>query len=128
MIGGATAALEPRDKAAVSISRELELHGSPSLLLDHQSASPNIRPGYQTADLQLHQVTAAQLAFDGKVEQRAVSQPSFAVEKKTDCSDLLLGVGTLRADGRASRSAMSERTTAYAALAPKSGRAALHQP
>jgi hypothetical protein len=47
-------------------------------------------PGYETANPQLHEVTAPQLAIDGKVEQRTISQPFLSIQKEADRLDLLL--------------------------------------
>ncbi|VXC98446.1 hypothetical protein SPHINGOAX6_70783 [Sphingomonas sp. AX6] len=68
----AAAALQPSGKASTCISRDFELHRPTGLLLDHHSARPNILPGYETPDPQLHEVAAPQLAIDGKVKQRAI--------------------------------------------------------
>jgi hypothetical protein len=100
--GCATAALKPRRQAGASVCGNFLLHRASRLLLNHQRAGPNIRPRYEITDLQLHEVTAAQLAVYGEVEQRPIPQPCFAIEEETDRPDLFLGEGTLRADRFAS--------------------------
>ncbi|VXC61504.1 hypothetical protein SPHINGOAX6_30130 [Sphingomonas sp. AX6] len=98
VIGCSAAALQPRGKAPTRVSGNFELHRPTSLLLDYHSASPNILPGYETADPQLHEVAAPQLAIDGKVKQRAISQPLLSIKKEADRPDLLLRERSLRAN------------------------------
>src|SRR5690606_3168829 len=95
-IGCPATALEPCGKTAASVSGNLELHRSSCFLLDDESAVPNIGARHKITDFELHQVTAAQLALDGKVEQRAIAEPLLSVEEEADRPDLLLGERPLR--------------------------------
>ncbi len=94
--------LEPCRKAAASVSGNLELHRSSCLLLDDESAAPNIGPRHKITDLELHKVAAAQLAVDGEVKQRTIAKPLLPVEEESDCPDLLLREGSLRSHGPSS--------------------------
>src|SRR5690606_1277897 len=61
-IGCPATTLEPCGKAAASVSSNLELHRSFCLLLDDESAIPNIGPRHKVTDLEFHEVAATQLA------------------------------------------------------------------
>lgn len=83
-------AFKPGEKCRAHISRQFELDGSIGLLLNHGGTISDICASDNIADLQLHQVATAQFAIDGEIEKRSISQPSLAVEMKTDCSNLRL--------------------------------------
>src|SRR5690554_1969527 len=74
-IGCPATAQEPCGKTAASVSGNLELHRSSCFLLNNESGVPNIGARHEITDLELHEVAAAQLAVDGKVEPRAIAQP-----------------------------------------------------
>ncbi|EMD82377.1 hypothetical protein C725_2098 [Pacificimonas flava] len=66
------------------------MHGTIGLLLDDDGSIANISACDDIADLDLDQVTAAQLAVDGEVEKCFVPQSAFAVEMEADRPDLFL--------------------------------------
>jgi hypothetical protein len=74
------------------------LDGASSLLLDDDRASSNFVARDEGPDFDFYQIAAAELAVDGKIEQRSISHPSFSVEKKTHCPDLALLQGLLDAN------------------------------
>ncbi len=82
--------LKPGKQTSSDLSRNFELHGSSSLLLDDHCPSSNVVAGDECPDFQLNQIAAAELAVDGKIEKRPISYPSFTVEEKADCPDLAL--------------------------------------
>jgi hypothetical protein len=71
------------------------LHRPIGLLLDDDRSVANILPGDNVANLDLHQIAAAELAVDGKIKERLVSQPALAIEMEADRPDLLLSKRTL---------------------------------
>lgn len=99
IVGSCTStSLEPCSKATASVSRDLELHWPTGFLLDHHRAVSDFRPGQEITYLQLHQITAAELAVDCEVEQCPIPQSLFAIKEETDRLNLLLGQGPLCAD------------------------------
>lgn len=50
-----------------------------------ESAAPDIRPRRKVIDLELHEIAAAQLAVDRKVEQRTIAEPLLSVEEWAAC-------------------------------------------
>jgi hypothetical protein len=87
--------LKPAKQTSSDLSRNLELHGSSSLLLDDHRPSSNVVAVDECPDFQLYQIAAAELAVDRKIEKRPISHPSFTVEEEADCPDLALLQGLL---------------------------------
>jgi hypothetical protein len=58
-------------------------------LLDGGRAVPGGTIHHQLADLQPDQIAAAELAVDGQIEHRQVTDPLLALEMETDGPDLL---------------------------------------
>jgi hypothetical protein len=75
---------KPRFKALSSLGHDFELHRPAGLLLDHSGAVSNMAAAHHIADFDLHKVTAAQLAVDRKIEQRAISQTFMFIEEDAD--------------------------------------------
>jgi hypothetical protein len=90
--------LKPGKQASSDVSRNFELYGSSSLLLDDHRPSSNVVARDECPDFQLYQIAAAELAIDGKIEKRPISYPSFTVEEEADCPDLALLQGLLYAN------------------------------
>ena len=90
VINSAATTLEPCHQASSYVASQFELNRPVRLWLDDSRASPDLTAGNQVADLEFYQVTAAQLAVDGEVEQRSVSDSLLAIEKETNSSYLLL--------------------------------------
>ena len=72
IVNDAAAPLEPGKQAGTRIVHQLELHRSTRLLLNDDRARPNATSADKLADLDLNDVTAAKLAVDHQVEQRAI--------------------------------------------------------
>ncbi|MGI0524051.1 hypothetical protein ABY43_07265 [Rhizobium giardinii] len=90
--------LKPSKQTCPDFGRNLELHGASSLLLDDHRASSYFVARDEGSDFDLHQIAAAELAVDGKIEQRTISHPSFSVEKEAHCPNLALLQGLLDAN------------------------------
>ena len=67
---------------------QLELHGLPGLLLHDGRAMPGRGVDDELADAQLHEVTSAQLAVNGEVEQCQVTDAALALKGEADGPDL----------------------------------------
>src|SRR3954452_15872540 len=65
----AAAPLQPSQQARACIVHQLELDRATGLLLNDKRATPDVSAADQIADLDLHDVTAAQLAVDREVEK-----------------------------------------------------------
>ena len=65
-------ALQISEKAASGILEKFELHRSAGLLLDDHCTGPDPASADQIADPNLDKIAAAQLAVDGKIEERTV--------------------------------------------------------
>lgn len=61
-------------QAVARVSGNLELHRPSRLLIDNESAVSDIGPSHTVTDLELHEVTTAQLAVVSEVEQRAIAE------------------------------------------------------
>jgi hypothetical protein len=85
--------LKPSEQTSSDLGRNVELHGSASLLLDAHRASSNFVAHGESPNIQFYQIAAAELAVDGKIEKRTISHPSFSVEEEADRSDLALFQG-----------------------------------
>gem|GEM_PF-5780236 len=90
--------LKPGKQTSSDLSRDFELHGSSSLLLDDHRPRSNVVAGDECPDFELYQIAAAELAVDGEIEKRTISNPSFSVEEEADCPDLALLQGLLDAN------------------------------
>lgn len=90
--------LKPSKQTCPDFGRNLELYGASSLLLDDHRASSYFVARDEGSDFDLHQIAAAELAVDGKIEQRTISHPSFSVEKEAHCPNLALLQGLLDAN------------------------------
>jgi hypothetical protein len=51
-------------------------------LLNHDRAGSNLRASYQGADLNLDEIAPTQLAIDGKIEHRPITQSASRSRKK----------------------------------------------
>jgi hypothetical protein len=71
--------------------------GAGFLLNDYRAIS-DPRARNQIANFDFDEVTAAKLAIDGQIEKCPVAQPTFTVEEKSVCPNLLLRQRTLGAD------------------------------
>src|SRR5262245_33261314 len=60
--------------------RQLEPDGTAGLALPHGGAVNRVAVGCYDIDAECDQVTAAQLAVDGEIEQREVARTTFQVE------------------------------------------------
>lgn len=69
----ASSTLQPGQDAGPSGFQQLELHGPAGLLLDDDRASAYLTAADEVADLDLDDVTSAQLAVDRQVEHRTVA-------------------------------------------------------
>lgn len=98
ILNGAAAPFQPGQQARSYVAGDLELDRPPRLLLHDDRASPDLRTGDHITDPDFDQVAAAKLAVDGQIEQRTVTNASFAIEEEANCPDLLLGERTLGAD------------------------------
>jgi hypothetical protein len=98
VINCSSPSLKPSKQTCSDLGRDLELHGASSLLPDGHSASANVVAHDERPDFDFYQITAAERAVDGKIEQRMISHPSFSVEKEAPCPDLALLQGLLDAN------------------------------
>jgi hypothetical protein len=80
--------LEPCQQACSGIARDLELHRSAGLLLDHHRPGANVVTGDQRTDLEFDQIAAAQLAVDGRIKQRSVANATRAIQEEPDGPNL----------------------------------------
>lgn len=64
VVDRATASIKPSQKAGSNIAGDFELNRSSRLLLHNDRTSPDLRSGYDIANPDLDQVTAAKLAVD----------------------------------------------------------------
>src|SRR5665213_3581031 len=80
VIERAPAALQPSQDAGSRRFKQLELYGPACLLLHHDRTHSDLAAADEVADANLDYVAASQLAIDGKVEERPVTEPSFTVE------------------------------------------------
>ncbi len=76
IIDRSAASLQPCQQARACCFHKFELHWPLRLTLHHDRAGTNTSARHEVADLHLHDVTATQLAVDGKIKQGPVVQPS----------------------------------------------------
>ncbi|GJD69890.1 hypothetical protein MMMDOFMJ_2829 [Methylobacterium gnaphalii] len=74
-----TPALQPCLDAGTSRLKQLELHRSAGFTLNDNGSRSNAPTADEVADPELNDVTAAQLAVDGEVKQRAIAHAPSAV-------------------------------------------------
>ncbi|GJD71181.1 hypothetical protein MMMDOFMJ_4135 [Methylobacterium gnaphalii] len=74
-----TSALQPRPHAGAGRFQQLELHRSAGFTLNDNGSRSNAPTADEVADPGLDDVTAAQLAVDGEVKQRAIAHAPSAV-------------------------------------------------
>lgn len=89
---------QPGDQAFPGLMGQLELHGLPGLLLRDGRAVPDRGVDDELADAQLHEVTTAQLAVYGELEQRQVADAALALKGEPDEPDLFGLEGQLGPD------------------------------
>ena len=65
------------------------MYGPARLLLDDDRAVSDATTNHNVADLDLHDIAAAQLAIDRKIEHGPITQPAFPVEPEPHSPDLL---------------------------------------
>lgn len=94
----AAATFEPGEQAGPDVSGQLKLHRLSRLLLDDYGSGPDVGARNDVANLDLHQVTAAQLAVDRQVEQRPIAKAALPIQEEAYSPDLLLGQRSLGAD------------------------------
>jgi len=82
-------ARDPRVDSVPRLLREFELHRPLALLLHHNRAAGDVTPLDHIVDAKRDQITAAQLAVDGKVEQCEVPGSMFQLQPNPDSPDLL---------------------------------------
>lgn len=90
--------IKPSQQARPSVWKKLELNRASCFLLHHDCPRSYLAAAHKVANLDLHQVTAPQLAVDRQVEQRSISQATPLVEVEADLPDLLRLKRALRAD------------------------------
>jgi hypothetical protein len=79
IIKTSSAQSEPLEQAGARVIHQLELNRSASFLLDHNRPCADMPIANEITDLDLHQVTAPQLAVDGKIEHRSVANSLILV-------------------------------------------------
>ena len=79
----------PGDQALPRLFGKLELHRLVGLLLNDRGAVPSRGVYHELTNAELNQVTAAQLAIDGKVKHSKVANPRLPLEVEADRPDLL---------------------------------------
>jgi hypothetical protein len=92
----AASPFQPGQNACSHVARDLELDGTTRLLLNDDRSGSDFRSGDDITDPDLDQVAAPKLAVYRKVEQSAVTNAAFTIEKEANSPDLLLGERTLR--------------------------------
>jgi hypothetical protein len=95
VLNRAATPFEPGQKASSHVARDLELDGATGLLLNNDRSSSDIRPRDDIANPNLHQVAAAKLAVDRKIEQGTVTNATLAIEEEADGPNLFLRERTL---------------------------------
>jgi hypothetical protein len=73
ILGRASAALQPSQDGCPRGFEKLELDGPPRLLLHHHCARADTAAANEVADVNLHHIATAQLAIDGKIEERSIT-------------------------------------------------------
>lgn len=98
---GATDHLGPRHPGrdrSTGVLRDFELNGALRLALDDGDAFADLIADNEVGDPETDEVTAAQLAVDGQVEQREIAQIARKFEASADRPDLLRQQGAFLAD------------------------------
>ena len=67
-----TTPFQPSQDAVPSMLQQFELDGAAGFLLYDDSPRLDPPPAHDVSDFDLHDITAAQLAVDGKIEQRPI--------------------------------------------------------
>ena len=75
--------LQPGQDTRPRRFEKLELDGSTRLLLYHHRPRADTATADEVSDANLHDIATAQLAVEGKVEQRTVPEASLSVEFRT---------------------------------------------
>ena len=70
---------KPGKHASPDLSRDLELYGTSGLLLNDHGTSSNFRACHKGSNFDLNEIAAAELAVDGKIEQRSISYSPLSV-------------------------------------------------
>src|SRR5262249_47544289 len=89
---------QPSLETGASRFEQLELDRPASLLLRDRGSRSHPAAAHEFADPDLHDVAATQLAVDGKVEKRPVTETPFSVEPEPDGPNLLRPECALRTD------------------------------
>jgi hypothetical protein len=84
----AAAPLDPCEQTRACIVFQLELDGPACLLLHDHCASADAPPADKIADLDLHDIAAAQLAIDRQIEKRSITKAPMLIEEEPYCPDL----------------------------------------
>jgi hypothetical protein len=89
VVESSSTTFQPCQYAAARGLEQLELHRAACFLLDDRCSSPNAAAAGQVASSDLYKITSSQLAVDSQVEQRAITQAPFLVQRKACCPNLL---------------------------------------
>lgn len=84
IIDRAAPSLEPCPEAGTCIGQQFKLDWPPGLLLHDDGSCPDLPAADQVANLDLHEVTAPQLAVYRQVEQCPISQAAMLIEVETN--------------------------------------------
>jgi len=84
-----SAPLKPCQDATSSGLKQLKLHWSAGLLLNHDCSGANSSPADKIANFHFDDVAPAQFTVDRQIEQGTIACSLFAVEPKSDSPDLL---------------------------------------
>lgn len=76
--------LKPGEQTAARIAHQFELDWPSGLLLEDHGAGAYLRANDQSPYLDPDEITSAKLAVDGEIEQGAIPQATFPVQKEAD--------------------------------------------
>src|SRR5262245_51940393 len=79
IVDASASPLKPSHQACTSVRHQFELDRTSCLLLDHDRPRSNLGTRDQSSDLDLHQIAAAQLAIDSKVQKCSVTRAPFSI-------------------------------------------------
>src|SRR5262249_47234918 len=86
-----------------SLVRQLELHRTPSLLLPNRRPIDGVSPRCDIIHLEGNDVTAAQFAVDGQIEQGQVARATLDLQSRPYRPDVFRSERRLRTDQSSSR-------------------------
>ena len=89
MVGERTVApFQLDEKSRAGVRNQLELYSHVRLRLHDNGPSAHVAAEDRIADADLHLVATAQLAVEGKIEQRSITQAAMLIENKAKGSFL----------------------------------------